>query len=222
MENNETELNNTQQEAPVTEAPTNNEKQPSQQELNYKALREAKRKAEQERDALLAELNKYKSTESKNTSDDVVVKTQKELEELKSQWTMYQQQAAAKQIEEKLKKEFPDLEKVVNDENIETLKARDADFANLTNSEIKSPQDLYNRAISAYALIKKYGIYVEDNFDKERKKVEENLSKPRPAHTAVSGQGSAGLSDFARFSNMNKAERSRAIEEMVRERASKY
>jgi len=147
-----------------------------------------------------------------------ITKTKKELQELKFQWIAQQNQAKVLQIEQKLKVDFPDLEQVVNDETIEVLKARDKSFAKIIDSQPQSVDELYNRAVSAYTLIKKYGIYVEDNHKADRARVEKNMSKPRPVSTAAATP-SEGLADFAQFAHLNDKERSRAINKLARQRA---
>lgn len=210
-------------EAPVVDQEAKEDVPPTQQELNYKALREAKKKAENERDDFASKLKAIEDTKNNDDDDiytDNVSKTQKELNELKQQWSLYQNQTVAHSIEQKLKTDFPDLELVVNEANIEVLKARDPHFAKITAKVMSDPNDLYNRAISAYALIKKYGIYVEDKYAKDRERVQKNLAKPRPASTAVSGEGSAGLADFAEFAGLNETERRSAIFNLARKRAN--
>jgi hypothetical protein len=195
-----------------------------QNKLNIKAMREAKRKAEQERDELLNRIKELETSKNKFVDDDDdlyeddITKTKKELQELKSQWQAQQNQAKVFQIEQKLKAGFPDLEQVVNDETIEVLKARDKSFAKIIDSQPQSVDELYNRAVSAYALIKKYGIYVEDNHKADRARVEKNMSKPRPVSTAAATP-SEGLADFAQFAHLNDEERSRAINKLARQRA---
>jgi len=209
-------------EAPVESTVDDSEKL-RQDQLNFKAMREAKRQAELERDELVAKLKQFEAAkkvepEDDDIYDDDISKTRKELNELKSQWAAQQNQARIMQIEQKLKNDFPDLEKVVNDETIEVLRTRDKEFAKIIDTAPQSTDELYNRALSAYTLIKKYGIYVEDKHKADRDRVEKNLSKPRPVSTASSSP-SEGLADFAGFAGLNDEDRQKAIYQLARERA---
>jgi len=203
---------------------TNNEQQRNEH-LNFKALREAKKQAERQRDELakkIEELNK--SNNSKISADDDIyeddiTQTRKEIQDLKSQWIAQQNQIKTKIIEEKLKSEFPDLDTVINEDNIEVLKARDPNFARIINKIPNDPDELYHRAVTAYTLIKKYGIYIEDNHEKDRARVEKNMAKPRPA-SAAAAKSSEGLSDFADFANLSTEERNKAIIRLAKERAN--
>ena len=207
----------------------NNEQQGSirdtNDQINFKALRQAKKQAERERDELAAKIKELNSINKSNVSedDDVyeddITKTRKDIQDLKRQWTAQQNQVKAQNIEQKLKAEFPDLESVVNEDNIEVLKARDPSFAKIINRAPSDPDELYHRAVAAYTLIKKYGIYVKDNHVKDRARVEKNMAKPRPA-SAASSSSSEGLSDFASFAGMNIEERRHAIFKLARERAN--
>jgi hypothetical protein len=240
MEEKETQVSETQvSETPVSETPVS-ETQVSQtqvsqtqpeapvetpEQINFKALREAKRAVERERDELAAKI----ASSQKNTNDQPDANTstaqeseaeatKREIREIKESLRREREAAETRKIEAKLLETYPDLEKVVNMDNIEVLKARDANFAKLVASNPSSPSDLYNRAIAAYSLIKKYGIHVDDNHSDDRAKVEANMAKPRPASAASTA--SEGLADFAGFVNMNTEERRRAIFEMARKRAN--
>ena len=206
--------------------------QQKNEQINFKALRQAKKQAEKERDELalrVKELSRVREddpydTSVDNTSDDDDIdassSNSRDIKELKRQWTAQQNQLKAKSIEEKLKSEFPDLEEVVTSDNIEVLKARDPNFAKIINRAPSDPDELYHRAVAAHTLIKKYGIYVKDNHVKDRARVEKNMAKPRPASSAsAASTSSEGLSDFSSFAGMNEDDRRQAIFKLARERA---
>jgi len=201
------------------------DRQRHNEELNFKALREAKKQIERERDELKAQLSRATAA-SANSDDDLyddtsvddISETKKELKELKNQWSAYQNQTKVVQIEQKLKKDFPDLESVVNDDSIDLLKARDKSFAKIIDTAPRSVDELYNRAVSAYTLIKKYGIYVEDKHIADKQRVEKNLAKPRPVSSA-SNSVSEGLADFAEFAHLSSKDKEKAIYNLARKRA---
>jgi len=172
----------------------------SQKELNFEALRRSKRESELEVERLRKQL------EERNKASKI-----KETEAIEAR-------LKEEAIEARLKNEYKDLDKVLSPNNIEVLKARDPQFASIISSGKGAPEDLYHRAIAAYSLIKKYGIYIEDNHADDRARVEENLSKPKP--TSAISSGSESLGEFAEFANMDTEERRRAIFKKVMERAS--
>lgn len=186
---------------------------------NFEALREAKKQAELERDELRAQLdarsNKPKQVESESETD----MTRREIKELKQNWRDQRDAIEGNRIEAQLRETYPDLDKVINKNNLETLKARDKTFSKLVGSKPSSPDDLYHRAIAAYSLIKKYGIHVEDNHEGDRAKVAANMAKPRPASSAAT-TNSEGLAEFSAFTNMNSEERRKAVFKLARERAN--
>lgn len=204
------------QETPVVEAAPV-EQVDEVKELNFRALRNAKRKAEEERDELYSRINeskKYKPV----VNETELEKNRRDIRELKQSWQHQQDKVATENIERQLKETYPDLDNVINQDNIELLKARDANFSKMVNSSPTGPSDLYHRAIAAYSLIKKYGIHVDDKHVDARAKVAGNMAKPRPASAAATT--SEGLADFSGFVNMNKSERRKAIFTMARNRAN--
>lgn len=207
---------------------TNSEQQRNEQ-LNFKALRQAKKQAEKERDELARKIetlnaaSKQEVSETEDIYEDDITKTQRDLKELKQQWAAQQQQIKFNNIQQQLRTDFPDFESVVNEEKIEILKARDLNFARITNRTPNDPDELYHRAVAAYTLIKKYGIHVldvKDDRKKDRDRVQKNMAKPRPSAAAASSSASEGLSDFASFAGMNEDERRAAIYKLARERAN--
>lgn len=197
------------------------------EQTNFAALRESKRRVEQERDQLSQRINELEKSKSESTAsndqknyEDEIKRTREELNNLKSQWNDYQSKIEVGQVEKQLTQNFPDYEKVATQENIEKLKEKDGRFAKLINKNPESVDDLYNRAVSAYTLIKKYGLYVQDEHEKDRDRVDNNLSKPRPVNTAQGSTPSDGLADFAEFSNLSEKERQKAIFKLAKKRAN--
>ena len=227
--------------APVETAPVetatleSGDIQKRNENLNYKALRQSKKQAEKERDEYALKLrrleqfqlehsrvenSKVENSKSEQSGDDLaddLARTRNEFRDFKAKWNKQQNQLKLINIEQQLKQNFPDFENVINEENIDVLKARDTNFAKATSKAIAEPDELYHRAVAAYTLIKRYGIYVKDEHQGDRARVAKNMAKPRPASASAQTES---LADFASFSTMNEEERRKAIFKVARERAN--
>lgn len=174
------------------EKPVQAEQADSPQALRFKTLREARERAERERDELKVRLDKIEASKNVETQantvedyniapDDLVEgkhlsKYDRDIKTLKKELDQYKRQSEATSIETKLRTEFNDFDTVVNKENIEVLRTAYPHLAAALNSS----NDLYNKAASAYTMIKKLGISGASEFNKEHEVVQENSTKPRP------------------------------------------
>jgi len=120
----------------------------------------------------------------------------KELQELKQQLYKSQQEAILASTEARIKSQYGDFDKVVSSENLELLKYTYPELANTINSS----NDLYNKAVSAYLMIKQTGIYKEQTFDAEKKRIHDNSLKPRLAPAGNATEGDTPLSKANLFS----------------------
>lgn len=194
------------------------EVKPTQQD-NFRSLREAKEKAERERDALLAQFLEAQ-TGKKPTQQEVkkmdiddnidfdidedglvegryVKKVTNKLKALEDQLKNYQSQQKQQTIESRIKSQFPDFDKVVSEENVYLLNEQYPEIA----QTLKDTSDLYNKAVSAYNVMKRFGIYKEDLHQSDRIRAEQNLKKPRPLTSASPQQGDSPLSHANAFAN---------------------
>lgn len=186
----------------------------AQKDRNFRALREKAERAERERDEMARRLQELdarrdakeeKEEEDDNFSigDDEVAegkhlsKVARKIKRLEEQLSKYQQQTTVSTTEARLKAQYPDFDTVVNKDSIDELKRSYPDIAATLNS---SP-DLYNTASSAYTLIKKLGIYQEDNFVADRARAQSNAAKPRPLTSVSPQQGESPLSRANAFAN---------------------
>jgi hypothetical protein len=187
-----------QQEEPVVEEKKNEEQSDSNK--NFAAMRAAKAKVERERDAAyqrLQELERMQNVQSQaqgepEPGDDELVEwkhVKRTVQGLEKKLNSYQQSSYEANIDARIKSEFPDFEKIVSTENVNML--RDA-YPELAGSVGANP-DLYARAVSAYKLIKQFGIHQEDNYSKERDTAQKNAAKPRPLVSANPQQGESPL-----------------------------
>lgn len=185
------------QEAPQQET------QESDAARNFRALREAKEKAERERDEMLRMITQVQSQKKAapiEEEDDIHLNpddlvewkhVDKKIKKLESQIKNYQSQSAVAVTEARLKSQYPDFDSVVSQQNVAQLSSQYPELANA----LASTSDLYSQAVSAYTLIKKLGISPEDDtYARDRERAKVNASKPRPLASVSPQQGDSPLS----------------------------
>lgn len=198
-----------QVEAQVEAAPQPQLEQPQQENKNFKNLRERASRLERERDAALERLKQLEAnasapqpnddTDAFNLDDHDIVEG-KHLSALKKQLNVMKKQVAqssALALESRLKAQYPDIDKVINDENIALLNELEPEVA----QSLKYNPDPYSKASAAYTMIKKLGIYKEDTFENDRIRAQQNAAKPRPSTSVSPQQGDSPLSRANAFAN---------------------
>lgn len=198
------------QESPV-EQPVQ-QQQKDDEERNFRALREAKVKAERERDDAIAYINQMKSQQQPQQpedDEDIVLgadelaegkhltKVQKKIKKLENQLKEYQQQSSVVTVETRLRSQYPDFDSVVSSTNIQSLAQQYPEIA----ATIDSSSDLYSKAVSAYTMIKKLGIIPDTSYDEDKIKAKVNAAKPRPLTSVSPQQGDSPLSHANAFAN---------------------
>ncbi len=138
---------------------------------SFKAIREAKERAEKERDTLMQQVmeyqqqkqaldKQYKQPEPAPVDDDIdfnidedglvegryVKKVTNRIKNLEKQLKAYENQSNQTSTESKIKNQFPDFDKVVSQENIEMLNSQFPEIART----LGATNDLYSKAVSAY------------------------------------------------------------------------
>jgi len=192
--------------------------QPQEQKVapqeSFKQLRELKDKAQRERDEALRLLRQYEETQAKKPSpeyenDDLGVepdqyaegkhlsKVDKKVRKLEEQLKQYQQQASTMTLEAKIMAQYPDFDKVVTPDNIEQLRT---DFPEIAQT-LHSSNDLYSKSVSAYKLIKQFGISQDNSYNQEKAIVQKNASKPRSLGSIAPQQSDSPLSKANAFAN---------------------
>jgi outer membrane biosynthesis protein TonB len=166
------------------------------QQVNFRNLRQQKEQAEKERDEALRALQSKSATptleENFNLASDDLVEgkhlqaQQRRLQELEGQV-----------MEAKLKAQYKDFDAVVSKENVDNLKSQYPELA----QTIGQSGDLYGKAVSAYTMIKKLGIHVEDTHKEDRERAQANSAKPRPLASVSPQQGDSPLSHANAFAN---------------------
>lgn len=181
-------------------------------QINYRAMRDLKKKAERERDELLARLHlaeqqkpqqpqPQQQEEFSVAPDDLVEgkhlsAVDKKVKQLEAQLKTYQQQSTAQSVEARIKAQYPDFEQVVSQENLEVFRTAYPDIA----ASIGTSTDLYSKAISAYKLIKTYNIHQHKEAKADASRVQNNLSKPVSTASLGAQQGDSPLAKANAFS----------------------
>lgn len=126
---------------------------------------------------------------------------EEEVQDLKQQISKNQQEAILAATEARLKSQYQDFDTVVSEENLQTLKILEPELA----AALDATPNLYIKAVSAYKLIKDKVeplIRQEEHVMKEKKKIAENLAKPRLSPTAATAQqGDSALSKANMFAD---------------------
>lgn len=181
-------------------APAEPQEEKSDAEKNFANIRASKAKAERERDAALkrveelerlSQMQAQAPAEPEPEDSDLVEwkQVKRTVKGLENKLNQYQQTSYESQVDNRLKVEFPDFDKIVSTENVNALREAYPELAGSVNSN----PDLYSKAVSAYKLIKQFGIHQEDNYAKERELAQKNAAKPRPLVSASPQQGESPL-----------------------------
>lgn len=130
-------------------------------------------------------------------------KITKQFNTLKQELDYYKQQAAAAAAEARLKSQYRDLDEVLSVDNIKTLQTI---YPELARTIDRNP-DLYDKAVSAYTMIKNLGIH-QSEADQAKTKITQNMAKPRPLAAAKTSQPSESpLSKASVYGNRLSEER---------------
>lgn len=193
---------------------------PDIEKASATVLREkAKRadKLEKERDELLRRLQESENIkktmvpDSHSVSEDTdfsiapddlaegkhLNKLQKQIKLMEQKLAQYEQKTSTITAEQRVFNDMPDYRKVVTDDNIAILKTAYPELAD----SIGANPDLYTQAKSAYTLIRKLGIHIDDVRANERATVQNNAAKPRPLTSISPQQGDSPLTKANAFAN---------------------
>jgi hypothetical protein len=189
----------------VEQNPQPAEKDPKE---SFRELRQKMERIQKERDEAY---NYIKNIEAKanpnipdNTTDDEdfnldpdalaegkhISKVAKKIKNLEQQLKSYQQQSVETAAEARLKAKYHDFDKVVSKDNVQALRDSHPELW----STINSAPDLYNKAVTAYTMIKELRIAEDDSFEAAKIAVQRNAAKPRPLQSVSPQQGDSPLS----------------------------
>lgn len=162
-----------------------------EQGARFDLLRKAREQAEKERDELRQQLERLQHAQQHHEPvpqeesfdvgpDDFVEgkhlksfkneinRLKKELEESKQ--VMYQTT-----VETTLKSKYKDFDSVVTKENLELLRMQHPELA----ATLQSSSDLYNKAATAYTMIKNLGLVESKEYGADIQRAKDNIVKPR-------------------------------------------
>lgn len=179
-------------------------------ERNLIALREAKERAEYERDQAIHYIrNMQMQSNNQSTPEDDSDPAPDDLPEwrhvdrkikkLENQIKQYENYTQTNLAEARLKSQYSDFDKVVTPENIDILRNNYPEIA----QSLHATPDLYNKAVATYNIMKKFGISKDYNPQSEYEKslVQRNHSKPKATNAISPQQGETPLNRANEFAN---------------------
>jgi DNA repair exonuclease SbcCD ATPase subunit len=192
-------------------------------ELNLRQLRKDRERFERERDDALkrleeserryAQKNEKQSAEQEddyniNVGADefaegkhlnkVVERINKMEQKLEAKMNAFHKQTQAATVENRIKVEYPDFDRVVSAENVEILKDRAPRLA----QSIGDDKNEYNQAVAAYEAIMELGIAQKaPTVNRNVENIKKNMNKPRPASSVSPQNGDSPLTAANSFAN---------------------
>jgi hypothetical protein len=214
-----------EEEAVKVAAPVQQKQKTKSADENLRALREARERAEWERDALKNQMlemqramqNQYQPQVQPRVdqpdpeiddfnfdiADDALIEGKdakrlvQELKKVKTQLKQFGSQSRETAVESKIRSNFPDFNEVVSKQNVERLNHEYPEIA----QTLRDTPDLYNKASAAYSIMKKFGIYKDMTYEEDKMKAIKNSQKPRPVASVSPQQGDSPLSKANAFAN---------------------
>lgn len=194
--------------APIEAAPPEKPSHEELQQRNFKELRDRTKQIERERDEAVRQLQALSAPQPEDDYDvklgnDEIAEGKhlrelaKELKSVKKQFAQYAQETKAVSIETRLKQQYPDIEQVVTEQSINQLREQYPELA----ATLSASSDDYNKAASAYTLIKKLGIISPDTYNNDKAQAQKNFNKPRPLASIAAQQGDSPLTHANAFAN---------------------
>jgi len=166
----------------------------NENEENLRALRESRRKLKQEKEALELKLKQIEDAKNKPEEDfDYEDDTTKELKQIKQ----YIAQNEGNNQRLKLQTKYQDFNSVVNEESIAVLQERFPEVA----QTLDQGKDIYSTGVSAYNIIKKFGLHLNDDQITQKAHVQQNMSKPIPSSAIKSSSPLSHASDYSDLEN---------------------
>ena len=215
------------QEAPQPEQPQAND--------NVRALRLAKQQAERERDEAMRLIAEFKQQQqamhkpqepeedlSVNLNPDDyaegkhLLKMSRRMQKMESEYRermqQFENQSRALAAESQLRMQYPDIDKVINAENIALLRDEYPELA----ATINSNQDTYSKSVAAYTMIKKLGIHKDAVVNDAQNRIVQNSQKPRSSASVSPQRAESPLNHAHGFANgLTKEAKEQAARELA-------
>ena len=209
-----------QEAKPTVQEQSREDRKPTPQE-SFRAVRDAKERAERERDAILSQMlemqQRMQSMQQQPKQEELpqedydididadalvegkhVKKVTAKLKAMEQQLKRYQAQSEEVAVEARIRTQYPDFEKVVSKENVEILNERFPEIA----KTLRDTPDIFSKAAAAYSVIKNFGIHKDVvSRDNDRARTIANAQKPRPLTSVNPTQGDSPLSKANAFAN---------------------
>lgn len=124
-------------------------------------------------------------------------KFDRKIQKLEQQLKQYEQKASATAIDSRIRSQYPDFDSVVSKDNIEILRQNYPEIYQTLNAST----DLYSTAVSAYTMIKRFGIIPDESYKADVERAQKNAMKPRPLASVSPQQGESPLTKANAFAN---------------------
>ncbi len=190
------------------------------QQMNFRMIKERAERAERERDEAMKYAMSFNQQKPVQNTPDPVEQEEdylsglgidndglaegkhlkeilKEVRSLKKELNSYKTKSTQDTVEVKIKSQYPDFDKVVSQDNLQSLRSMNPDLADM----ILSTPDIYKQAKLAYDMVKQYGIYKDQSYNQEKIVAQKNSAKPRPLASVSPQQGDTPLSKANAFAN---------------------
>lgn len=197
-----------QQEAPALQHQTQPEN--DDRERNLARLRHAREQAEYERDQALQYIEQMRAQQQQarqpepedniNWESDEFVEAKavnRKLQQMEQRLKQYENQTQYQVTEARIKAQYQDFDRVVNRESIEALRAA---YPEIAESLHQTP-DIYNKAVSTYNIIKKFGLANTEKNLVDKAQVARNVAKPRASNSVAPQAGDSPLNKANDFAN---------------------
>lgn len=171
-------------------------KQPEAKEANaVRFLREEKNRLEREKIELANRLKQLE--ESQKAALDPEDLVQRRYVDQQTQEVKKEVQKIA--AEYKIKMQYPDFDKVVNDETISALREKYPSLAITIGQTYE--RDQFNGSAAAYEAIKNMGLYVDDVYAQDRERAQLNSNKPKPVQAVSPGKQGSPIATASAYAN---------------------
>jgi len=167
-------------------------------EENIRALRESRKQLKEERDQYLRRLQELENNQkmSQKVHDEAVDDDEYEYDPHKKEiQNLKRQYAEMAQANERMRlyTEIPDFNKVVTEESIAILQQRFPEIAATLNNS----NNTYSTGKSVYNIIKKFGLYVNEEQESKKAMVEKNINKPKASATIKNTSALSNVNDYS-------------------------
>ncbi len=211
----------------------------SEKDRNFRIMREDRERIARERDEALRRLQEYEMRSAKpqhqeepeadddidlDIKDDDLVegkhlqKMKTYIKKLQAQQKTFQKRATEATAETRLKSQYPDFDTVMTMENMQALSRAYPELA----ASVNATGDLYNKAVSVYTLIKKFGIHDDKPYEAEKERIVANQAKPKPLTSISPQQGDTPLSRANVFANGLTDELKKKLREEMAAASKRY